>query len=77
VIVVPLSTAAVQARRGATAVLLPEGSGGLRKASVALCHQVTTLDRSRLSTAIGTLTPWLLQHVSAGLAAAMDVGLRR
>ena len=77
VIVVPLSTAAVQARRGATAVLLPEGSGGLRKASVALCHQVTTLDRSKLSTAIGTLTPWLLQHVSAGLAAAMDLGLRR
>ena len=76
-IVVPLSTAAVLARRGATAVLLPEGSGGLRKASVALCHQVTTLDRSKLSTAIGTLTPWLLQHVSAGLAAAMDLGLRR
>lgn len=77
VIVVPLSTAAVQARRGPTAVLLPEGSGGLRKSSTALCHQVTTLDRSKLSTPIGTLTPWLLQHVSAGLAAAMDLQMRR
>jgi mRNA-degrading endonuclease toxin of MazEF toxin-antitoxin module len=44
---------------------------------MALCHQVTTLDRSKLSTPIGTLTPWLLQDVSAGLAAAMDLQMRR
>lgn len=77
VIVVPLSTAAVQTRRGPTAVPVPEGSGGLRKASVALCHQVTTIDRSKLSAGIGSLSPWVLQRVSAGLAAAMDLGPRR
>jgi hypothetical protein len=38
---------------------------------------VTTLDRSKLSTAIGSLAPGLLQHVSAWLAAAMDLYTRR
>ena len=73
VIVVPVSTSPKQAGRGPTAVLLPKNSAGLKKASVALCHQVTTLDRAKLTTRIGTLVPTVMQDVEAGLRAALDL----
>jgi mRNA interferase MazF len=46
IIVVPLSTSVAQAGRGPSAVLLSPGPAGLSKDSIALCHQVTTLDRT-------------------------------
>ena len=52
IIVIPVSTSGKQALRGPTAVLLPVGAGGLREASVALCHQVTTLDRAKLDMSV-------------------------
>ncbi len=73
VIVVPVSTSAAQAKRGLTAVLLPQGAGGLRRESVALCHQVTTLDRAKLSQHIGELSPDQLRQIEAGLKAALDL----
>jgi mRNA interferase MazF len=73
VIVVPLSASETQARRGPTAVSLPSGAGGLRKASVALCHQVTTLDRAKLTERVGTLSPAALASVDGGLKAALDL----
>ncbi len=73
VIVIPLSTSAAQGRRGPTAVALPVGSGGLKRQSLALCHQVTTLDRSKLGERIGTLTPLVLRQVDGGLRAALDL----
>ena len=48
IIVVPVSTSQAQAKRGLTAVLINAGIGNLSKDSVALCHQVTTLDRAKL-----------------------------
>src|SRR4030066_294011 len=45
IIVVPLSTTL---RPAPTHVLLPEGEGGLSKASMAKCEQVTTIDKSLL-----------------------------
>lgn len=62
-----------QAKRGPTAVSLPQGAGGLRKPSVALCHQVTTLDRAKLTERAGTLSQNLLAQVDAGLKAALDL----
>jgi mRNA interferase MazF len=53
IIVVPLSTSVAQVGRGLSAVLLPQGAAGLSKDSVALCHQVTTLDRAKLTQRIG------------------------
>ncbi|MEJ7713420.1 MAG: type II toxin-antitoxin system PemK/MazF family toxin [Pyrinomonadaceae bacterium] len=47
IIVVPVSTSVAQARRGATAIALPQGTGGLPQESMALCHQMTTLDGAR------------------------------
>ena len=73
IIVVPLSTSVAQAGRGPSAVLLPQGAAGLGKDSVALCHQVTTLDRSKLTQRIGELKPTELSQVEDGLKAAMDL----
>ena len=73
VIVVPLSTSSSQARRGPTAVEMPGGAAGLPKTGVALCHQVTTLDRAKLTKRVGTLSSDLLREVEEGLKAAMDL----
>jgi mRNA-degrading endonuclease toxin of MazEF toxin-antitoxin module len=73
IIVVPVSTSGSQARRGPTAVALPAGSGGLERAGVALCHQVTTLDLGKLTARVGALPRHLVVAVDAGLRAALDL----
>ncbi|SRR5579883_721887 len=73
VIVVPVSTSPAQMRRGPTAVFLPAGAGGLPQESVALCHQVTTLDRSKLGDLLGSLDAAQLQALEAGLKIALDL----
>ncbi|MBI5510394.1 MAG: type II toxin-antitoxin system PemK/MazF family toxin [Deltaproteobacteria bacterium] len=73
VIVVPLTTSESQARRGPTAVEIPAGAAGLKRRGVALCHQVTTLDRSKLTKRVGALSLLLMQDVRDGLLAAMDL----
>lgn len=74
VIVVPLSTSSRQAPRGPTAVAIPRGAGGLARQSVALCHQVTTLDRGKLTRQLGALPLAELAAVAQGLKAALDLG---
>ncbi|MBI5488413.1 MAG: type II toxin-antitoxin system PemK/MazF family toxin [Deltaproteobacteria bacterium] len=73
VVVVPLSTSAVQARRGPTAIILDTSATGLRRDSVALCHQVTTLDRSKLARRVTALSPLSMRRVGEGLKAALDL----
>lgn len=73
VIVVPISTSATQAKRGPTAVYLPKGSGGLRKDSIALCHQITTLDRGKITEQIGSLAVDTLKEIEQGIKAAIDL----
>ena len=73
VIVVPLSTSVKQAQRGPTAVPLLEGPGRLRTAGVALCHQVTTLDRAKLTERLGALSQATLARIEDGLKAALDL----
>jgi mRNA interferase MazF len=73
VIVVPVSTSKAQAKRGPTAPRLPKGTAGLTHDSVALCHQVTTLDRAKLTKQVGTLPPPLLQQLEMALKAALDL----
>jgi mRNA-degrading endonuclease toxin of MazEF toxin-antitoxin module len=69
VIVVPKA----QAKRGPTAVAIPGGSAGLTRAGIAVCHQVTTLDRAKLTRYSGTLSQELLRSVEDGLRAALDL----
>ena len=73
IIVVPLSTSVAQAGRGPSAVLLAQGTAGLAKESVALCHQVTTIYRSKLTQRISELNSTELNQVEQGLKAAMDL----
>ena len=71
VIVVPLSTSSTQRRRGPTAIEIPKGVAGLRQGSVALCHQVTTLDRAKLVTHVGELPTAIRERVDDALRAAL------
>ena len=73
IIVVPISTSASQSRRGPTVIEIPAGAGGLPKTSFAVCHQVTTLDRAKLTHRIGALPGEVLDDVAGGLKAAMDL----
>jgi len=73
IIVVPISTSSSQGKRGPTVIELSRGIAGLPKASFAVCHQVTTLDRAKLTKAVGNLPPEPLREVEEGLKAAMDL----
>jgi mRNA interferase MazF len=73
VTVVPLTTSAAQARRGPTAVPIPDGAGGLRGDGIAVCHQLTTVDRVKLTRRLGILPPEVLAAVEAGIKAALDL----
>ena len=73
VIVVPVSSSALHAKRGPTVVGFPGGAAGLPRPSVAVCHQVTTLDRKKLTKRMGALPADLLREVEIGLKAAMDL----
>jgi len=73
IIVVPLTTSVTQARRGPTAPSLPRGAAGLARTSVALCHQVTTLDRAKLTRQIGTLPSAAMLAIEMGLKAALSM----
>jgi mRNA interferase MazF len=73
VIVVPMSTSRAQARRGPTAVEIPAGATGLPRPGVAVCHQVTTLDRAKLTRFVRDLPREVLVRVEEGLKAALDL----
>ena len=72
-IVVPISSSASQGKPGITAVEIPGGVAGFPKTSFAVCHQVTTLDRAKLTKRVGSLPPELLEFVEEGLRAALDL----
>lgn len=69
-IVIPFTTSRSQRGRGPTAVFVGAGSGGLREDSIAICHQVTTLDRAKLGAKLGTLTQSVIEEIEVGLKAA-------
>ena len=73
IIVISISTSATQANRGPTVVRLPQGAGGLTRESVALCHQITTLDRPKFSQRIGALSSDLLTEVGDAVKRAVDL----
>lgn len=73
IIVVPLSTSTIQARRTRTTIPITRREGGLSQDSVALCHQVTTLDRSKIKQHLGELSSEKMLEIERGLKAAMDL----
>ena len=72
-IVIPISTSASQGKRGPTVVEIPGGAAGLPKTSFAVCHQVTSLDRAKLTRRVGSLPEEFLRVVEEGLKAALDL----
>jgi len=73
IIVVPISTSSSQGKRGPTVIELAGGTAGLPKTSFAVCHQVTTLDRAKLTKKVGSLPTEPLRAFEEGLKAAMDL----
>lgn len=73
IIVIPVSTSANQARRGPTVVSLTAGTGGLPSDCAAICHQITTLDRAKLTDFIGTLPLEMILSIEKALLAAVDI----
>lgn len=73
IIVVPLTTSRAQALRTPTVVAIPGAATGLPKGSIAICHQVTTLDRSKFRQRIGNLPHSLMEQVGEAVKAAMDL----
>jgi mRNA interferase MazF len=69
--VVPLSTSG--RRAGPTSVLLPAGTAGLTRDSLALCHQITTLDREKLSERLGILNAAEMGRLDHALKLALEL----
>ncbi|MEG5139110.1 MULTISPECIES: type II toxin-antitoxin system PemK/MazF family toxin [unclassified Microcoleus] len=62
VISIPLTT---NLRRASlpSCILIPGGEGGLTQDSVALCHQLRVLDKTRLRNKIGEVNPEILAQL--------------
>jgi mRNA interferase MazF len=73
IIVVPCSTSDAQRRRAATVVEIPRKVGGMPSGCVALCHQVTTLDRVKLRERVGSLPAEYVRAIGRGLALALQL----
>ena len=71
-IAVPCTTSRLQGARPATVVELPKQLTGLGADSFAICHQITTLDRSKIGEKTGSLDQTKLAEIEAGLRLAMD-----
>ena len=73
IIVIPVSSSPAQARRGPTVVGLPAGTAGLSTDSVAVCHQITTLDRSKLEEPFGTIPAVIMKQIEQALLKAVAI----
>jgi mRNA interferase MazF len=76
IIVIPVSTSAQRAKRGPTAIAIPAGTTGLPDDSIAICHQITTLDSAKLDDCLGTLPGNLLSRIEKGALAALDISIQ-
>ena len=56
-----------------THALLPMGEGGLWRDSTALCEQVRTLEKTRLTRRIGTLGPTAMARIEKALRVSLDI----
>ncbi len=73
IIVVPVTTSPRQARRGPSTVPLAAAVTRLPEESFAICHQITTLDRSKLQKRIAVLPQGAIERIERGIAAACDM----
>lgn len=69
---IPCTTSTLQGARRLTVVPLPRRLTGLPEDSFAICHQVTTLDRSKFGAHICALDRATMLDVELGIRAALD-----
>ena len=64
IITIPLTT---NLKRSSlpSCLLIPQNEGGLNQDSVALCHQLRVLDKTRLGRKIGTLSPQIINQIES------------
>lgn len=58
-----------------THVALPAGEGGLWRDSTALCEQVRTLEKARLTRRLGTVGAEALRGIEKALQVSMDISV--
>jgi mRNA-degrading endonuclease toxin of MazEF toxin-antitoxin module len=56
-----------------TVVEIQGGIGGLPELSFAVCHQIATLDRAKLTKKMGTVQLDVLKAIEEGVKAALDL----
>jgi len=71
VIVVPLTTNVT--RLSPSHVLSPRGEGGLTEDSKALTEQIRAMDKQRLTTRIGILSPRFLRLIEQAIRNSLDM----
>jgi mRNA interferase MazF len=76
VTVVPVTTHGAGRRVYPSEVRLRKGSAGLRADSLALCHQIRTISRSRLGRLLGTTDAALLLEIDRALSTHLDLPVR-
>lgn len=72
VIVVPL-TGSMTKPTIPTHALIPQGEGGLWRNSTALCEQVRTLEKTRLTRRLGALSRESLSAIDRALKVSLDI----
>jgi len=72
VLTIPLTT---NLRRASlpSCVLVPRGEGGIVSDSVALCHQLRVLDKSRLQRKLGTVSQQTLSAIEGRMLFTMGI----
>lgn len=73
VIVVPLAPLVGRTLKGPTAIPISKGVAGLEKSQLALCHEITTIDRSRLTSFVGVLPDEVMVQVESGAHIALHL----
>ena len=73
IIIIPVTTSIRQAVRGPTVVVLSGIGSVLSPNSAAICHQITTLDRSKIDTRIGAVSQTEMMEIEQGILAACDL----
>ena len=72
IIIIPLTTALQPLKRAPTIVHLSQNYG-VQKDSMILCHQITTIDKSKLGNKIGTITQEKMIDVEKAIQYALGI----
>ncbi len=73
--VVPLTSAKQWLKPSPTVVMLDKGEANLPKASAALAHQITTIDRSKLLSKVGAVSSDIMKRLEKAMINYLAIDL--